>query len=289
MPSVLFFASFEADTNDNHTRIPREFARRAWSVTSANPESISWFENEIQCIDTTGGTHLVKDHDLIWILGFDKRETFLDRMQLLRLIDQSRFINSIDAFTYLHSKAALLTTSLKRFHPSSYASNDPGSLVKIVEQGGQWIVKPTAGSFGRDVFSVSRDDPNSRSIIESLCNRGYALLQTRVDTTNEKRWLVAGGKAIEAYGKESIDHRGNRATGAKPKLVENSPEEFQFANEVAGVLSDVGIRFATCDIAQQCLLDVNFVNPGWLLTYEHLCGRDLTRDVIDLVLEISGS
>ena len=284
MPSILFFASFDVESNDNHVRIPNEFNRRGWSITRAKPESITLSLATVFCTDASGDIRPVEDHDLIWLFGFDRRETFLDRMQLLRSIDQSRFVNSIDAYTYFHGKTSFLTTELARYHPVSFASNKPDFLLSIVLEGGDWIVKPTAGSFGRDVFKVSSNDYNCRSILESVCSRGYVLLQEYVDTSHEKRWLIAGGNAIEAYGKELVDYRGNRAVGAKSGLTDYSQEECEVMGEVASVLKNFGIRFATCDIADNKILDVNFVNPGWLETYAKLSTHDFTRDSVDAIL-----
>lgn len=281
MPRILFIASFETDSNDNHVRLPWEFALRGWSVTSAKPESIALMGHEILCTDLCGDDRRIEDYDLVWLLGFDRRETFLDRMQLLRSIDQSRFVNSIDAFVYFHGKTGFLTTDLKKYHPVSYASNDVDFLLSKLADGGDWIIKPTAGSFGRSVFKVASSNANCRAILEAVCYGGYGILQQQIDTTNEKRWLLVNGKAIGAYGKEPIDHRGNRTAGAQTKLAKYSKQECQLATTISKALKKHGIRFATCDLADGRILDINFVNPGWLKTFEDLSGSDLSGRVFD--------
>jgi len=44
------------------------------------------------------------EYRLVWVLGFGTRNNFLDKLQLLKLAaEQVRFVNSPDAFAYLHA------------------------------------------------------------------------------------------------------------------------------------------------------------------------------------------
>ncbi len=228
----------------------------------------------------------LKDAELIWVLGLGMRSSFLDRMQLLRSLDQCNFVNRIDAFMYLHAKHALLQTSLKRYHPYSVASDDPDLLNKHLAKGGEWILKPAAGSFGRSVFLLDgKEQSYRRALLDLGTSKGFFLLQKRVDTSQEKRWLVVNNQVIGAYGKKLKSHRGNLHSGSTPFATEPSGEEFSHVEEIAIHLSAMGIRYAAIDVAHPYLLDVNIANPGWLSTYRKLTGRDMSPKVLDALLD----
>ena len=98
-------------------------------------------------------------------------------------------------------------------NPKSIVSDSADVLYSHVKQGGEWIVKPTAGSFGVGVCLVSQRDANVKPILELATQNGFALLQKRVDTSTEKRWLTANGQVIGVYQKNLADHRGNLGSG----------------------------------------------------------------------------
>ena len=228
----------------------------------------------------------LKEAELLWVLGLGIRNSFLDRMQLLRSLDQSNFVNGVDAFVYLHAKHALLQTSLTRYHPYSIASDDPNLLSEHLAKGGDWILKPAAGSFGRSVFLLAgKEQSYRRALLDLGTSKGFFLLQKKVDTTHEKRWLVVNNRVIGAYGKKLTSHRGNLHSGSTPFVTEPSREEHSHVEEIATHLSDMGIRYAAIDVAHPYLLDVNLANPGWLSTYRELTGRDMSPQVLSALLD----
>lgn len=279
MPSVAFLVALGREaTNDNHERLPRAFAQRGWDVARIEHASLVIESLTLTGTDENGVTHDLAQFDRIWLIGFGDQPTFLDRMQFLRALDQSRFVNTIDAMTYVHGKPHLLMTELGRVHPETVVGGTD-ALLAALRSGGEWIGKPTAGSFGRDVFELSLEDPNHRVIVEHLTFSGYAMLQRRVDISDEKRVLVAGTQVIGTYGKAHADHRGNVAAGSTATLAKPTPDEVNLVATCIEQLGPMGVTFATLDIAFPYLLDVNVANPGWLETYERLSGVDLGPEV----------
>ena len=200
-------------------------------------------------------------------------------MQLLRWCEQGKFVNSISSFVYLHNKAAVNMTPLGKHAPYSISTDNVNTLLDRIKQGGSWIVKPTAGSFGRDVFALTNNDPNLCQIIEHVTRQGYVLLQEKVSTSNEKRWMLIQGEILGVYEKVKVGLRGNVAANAKAKLCEPKVEEQVLVQHIAADLLELGIRACAIDVAYPYLLDVNFVNPGWFQTMEALTGEDLSRHV----------
>ncbi len=223
---------------------------------------------------------------LIWVLGLGIRSSFLDRMQMLRSLEQSSFVNTVDSFIFLHGKHAMAQTSLSHFHPYTVASDDPDLLYEHVAKGGDWILKPAAGSYGRSVFLLGgEEEANRRALLELGTSKGFFLLQRKVDTSREKRWLIVNNRVIGVYGKRLNDHRGNLHTGSTPFVCNPSKEEYTHVEEIASHLFSLGIRYAAIDVAHPYLLDVNLANPGWLSTYKQLTGEDLSSTVVAALMD----
>ena len=287
MPRVAFLAAADplagSGRNDNELRLPRAFAEAGWTVRRFARETIRAANRQLFATTLAGDEADLADHDLYFPLGFGTQATFLDRMQLLRALDQRRFVNTVDAFVYQHGKISLLLCCPEVPQPESYLDNDPEALAGIVRRGGDWVAKPAAGSFGRDVFRVHRGDVNMRTILEHLTRDGrYALLQEYLPAVQhgEKRILVAAGTIIGAYRKRPVDHRGNLAAAASAEPTTLVEAERVTLRKLSDALDGLGARFAAVDLAGDRVLEINVANPGWLGTYESVTGKDLAPMVV---------
>ena len=288
MPRIAFFvAAPDAGrlpaANDNHERLPRAFEAAGWEVARLDRESLAVRANRISASNLAGGPEELRDFDLYFALGFGAAATFLDRMQLLRSLDQRRFVNTVDALVYQHGKASLLLACPDVPQPLSHMGTDAGELAAIVQRGGEWIAKPPASSFGRDVFRLRQGDSNVGAILAHLTRDGrYALLQERIALAEreEKRVLIAAGELIGAYSKRPADHRGNLNAGASAFESGLTSAEHAVATRLAAHLDTLGVRFATADLAGPRVLEINVANPGWLQTFKAVAGVDKSRDVV---------
>lgn len=240
-------------------------------------ESLGLTADGVAAHDAGGHAVPLAPFDLVWILGFGPRAGFLDRMQILNTLDRARFVNAVDALMYLHGKFDLADLG-----PETHASADVDTLMAVVEQGGRWVAKPTAGSFGRDVFLLETGNVHCRAVFEHLTGRGagrYCLLQRYVEEAerNEKRVMVAGGEIIGAYAKKG----GNLATGAVVRRAELDAGETTLVRKVIARLEVRGARFAGIDLAAPYVLEANVANPGGLGTLEQLTGVDPAPAVVD--------
>ena len=277
MRRIAFLASLGDSANDNRERLPAAFEAAGWLPALLSHETLALTADGPAARDAGGRLVPLAQFDLVWSLGLGARETFLDRMQLLKTLDQSRFINTVDAFVYLHGKF-----DLAGFAPETHASADVDALMDIVARGGRWVAKPTAGSFGRDVFVLGADDMHRRAVFEHLTGRGagrYCLLQRYVEEAerNEKRVIVAGGEIIGAYAKTG----GNLATGAVARHTELDGDETALVGKVIAHLHARGARFAGIDLAVPYVLEANVANPGGLGTLEQLTGVDPAPAVVE--------
>ncbi len=285
MKRIAFLAAPGDSANDNRERLPAAFEAAGWGVAVLYHETLALTADGVAACDARGGLVPLAPFDLVWIVGLGARETFLDRMQMLNTLDQARFVNTAGALVYLHGKF-----DLAEFGPETHASADVDALMEIVSHGGRWVVKPTAGSFGRDVFLLSADDFHCRAVFEHLTGRGagrYCLLQRYVEQAerNEKRVIVAGGGIIGAYAKTG----GNLATGAVARSTELDAAETALVRKVVAHLHSRGARFAGIDLAAPYVLEANVANPGGLGTLERLTGVDPAPAVVEVLDRDSSS
>ena len=276
MKRIAFLAAPGDSANDNRERLPAAFEAAGWRAALLFHETLGLTADGVAARDAAGRVVPLAAFDLVWILGFGGREGFLDRMQMLKTLDQARFVNAVDALVYLHGKF-----DLAEFGPETHASADVDALMAIVAEGGRWVAKPTAGSFGRDVFLLAAADIHCRAVFEHLTGRGagrYCLLQRHVEEAegNEKRVVVAGGHIIGAYAKTG----GNLAAGAVARRTELDAEETALVRKVVARLHARGARFAGIDLAAPYVLEANVANPGGLSTLEQLTGVDPAPAVV---------
>jgi glutathione synthase len=279
MPDIIFLLGDIAEAhNDNHTRLPNGFRANGWRVT----------ELPHDCLRLDAGRLRFGDHDpagfnLVWALGFGRQASFFDRMQLLRQVDQRQLVTSVDALMYLHGKYHWLDLM-----PETHAGNDIQALAAIIKGGGDWVAKPPAGSYGRDVILI-RDGDDPIPVLETLTdaqNARYALVQRFIPEIvhGETRTLVAGGKIIGSYLRlPQADLRANLSAQGIPLSTELDQAEVTLVQRLADELLDLGVGFAAVDTAHGYLMEVNIANPGGLATLESLYGEDPTPAVVNAI------
>ena len=282
-PKVLFLIGAGPHRNDNHRRLPSAFADEGWRVQVADHASLHLDQGVVKAAETNLGSC-----DLIWPLGFGERRSFLDRAQLLRRIDQERFVNAIDAYTYLHGKLAFL-----EHLPETHAGSHAARLIEQLDDRSDWIVKPSGASFGQGVARIRNDADGHAAVRRTIREQGFAILQRFVESAaeGETRCLVAGGKVIGCYRRQpgSTDHRANLAAGATASPHVLSAGERGLAQTVATQLRNAGVGFAAVDIAQPHLIEVNVANPGGLGTIEALSGEDLAPSAVRAIIGRRGT
>ena len=287
MPSVAFLVAGPAPSsgqarNDNETRLPRAFEAAGWRVRRFDRESLAVQDGRLFA-ESEDATLPLDGFDLYFPLGFGTQASFLDRMQMLRGLDQRRFVNTTDALIYQHGKISLLLACPDVPQPLSHLGNNPSTLTEIVRSGGDWVAKPAASSFGRDVFRLHRGDTNTRAVLEHLTRDGrYALLQEFLPRVKrgEKRVLIAAGTIIGAYRKKLVDHRGNLDAGATAHRTTLTEPERETLGRLCAHLDPLGVRFAAVDLVGDRVLEINVANPGWLGTFEAVTGQDLAPMVV---------
>ena len=191
----------------------------------------------------------LSDFETIWVLSLGHRSTFLDKIQLLHLLPQSKLINNCDALLHLNSKYALALLPESINQPSRIASSDPSQHQVRPRSFEHLGIQTPAESHGRSVYKIQPDDPNANAIIEhEMPSAGdtFRLLESWLPDIEhgEKRVLMADGSIIGCYERQgNLDHRTNLAAGATPSLARLSTDEQTLCRAVAKYSLNGGARF----------------------------------------------
>jgi hypothetical protein len=276
MPRILFLASTNALAhNDNHDRLPAAFRAAGWDVTVRDHDQVYLRAGAL----FAGAGTPVNDVDLLWVLGLGRAATFLDRMQLLERLPPSKLVTPIHALVYQHAKYAW-----SHYMPETHGGLDAEVLAACADDG-DWVVKPTAGSFGRGVVRV-RGREAVRVALQTATENGtrYALLQRYVPAieTGETRSLIAGARVIGSYLRlPGRDFRTNLSQEGRPEPVILDPTQRALLARVHAELEAAGIGFAAIDLAGDRLMEVNLANPGGLGTLQQVYGRSFDGAVVE--------
>lgn len=289
MPDIAFLLSDASlARHDNHLRLPRAFRNAGWSVTELSQDAVGLTPAGVMLGDAAA-----EGFDLIWLLGMGRADTFFDRMQLLHMVSPRRFVVCVDALMYWHAKYAWW-----RHMPETYASCDAGYLKGLLAQGGDWVLKPAAGSFGRDVARITADDAGYAAIDRLTGEESprYCLLQRYLPEIEqgEKRTLVAGGRIIGSYLRQPAagatgEFRSNLSLGATATATELNAAEHALVLTLANDLAARGVGFAAVDTAYPYLMEVNLANPGGLATLHQLSGTDPAPAAVSAIAQWRGA
>lgn len=284
MKQILFLHGDPAKArNDNHLRLPAAFEDAGWAVFCRDHESLAIENNELRLAGFDPG-----EFQLLWPLGFGRQISFFDRMQMLATLPTAGFVVSADALVYLHGKHRW-----QQHMPETHTSSSPEYLAQQLKRGGQWVLKPTAGSYGRDVVKIDSVSQGLQ-MLDTLTSRypeRYLMLQRYIDGIEhgEKRSLVAGGAIIGSYLRiPNQDFRANVVLEAQVATTSLTDAEHQLVSGIATELAELGAGFAAIDTVYPYLIEVNVANPGGLETLASLGAEAAARDTVAAVCRWKG-
>lgn len=267
----------EESVEENHTLLPKAFAQCGWIVTCATHSELSLRLGDIEIAGNPAS-----DYDLIWPVGFGPKSGFLDRSALLASIKCGQLITPTAKQILHHGKNAWIEHC-----PETHISNNPNTLLKVLSAGqGSWVLKPMAGSFGRDVQFIN---PEQGPLLKKIFARApgmYFCLQRFLPeiTSGETRTLIVGGEIIGSYLRKPSD--GLHANLTQMGNAEKTTLEGPAAKLVATIqqdLIDSRVGFAAIDTVGQWLMEVNIANPGGLGTLSLLYDEDVGPKVVQAV------
>ena len=177
--------------------------------------------------------------------------------------------------------------------PRSLVSRDVDEIRAFAEeQDGDVIIKPLAGSGGRNVFIVREEDrPNLKQMLLAILTEGYVLAQEALPEAAEGdvRLFMMNGQILERDGKPALmrrrpasgEIRSNIRQGAVPEALDLDDEMRRIAQEIRPRIVSDGLFLVGVDLAGTKLLEINVFSPGGLGRMSQVHGVDFVGAVID--------
>jgi glutathione synthase len=275
-PTAAFLISPQTNHNDNPARLPEILDAAGWQVSVFDHEQISMVNTDVYL-----DAQQADQFDLIWPLGFGPRPSFADRLQMWHLIDATRLMNRPDAYSWAHGKAAWLS-----FAPPSRVSSQHSQLVEfMLAHGGEWVLKPAAGSFGAKVQRIS-SAAELRATLRH--DPGYWVLQRFIPEIRqgEVRTLICHDEILGSYLRVPTDqfHANLALQGQARAAVINQPTQ-TLIESVHQQLIEAGVGYAAIDTVGGYLMEVNIANPGGLATLAQVYEQPFSTDMHERLIQ----
>jgi glutathione synthase len=162
----------------------------------------------------------------------------------------------------------------------------------LQDEGGSIIIKPLAGSGGRNVFLVRQEDAaNLNQMIDAVETEGYVIAQEFLPAVAEGdiRLFLVNGKVLQHQGKFAAIHRVRAGEDIRSNMTAGATAEPAIVTEVALELAEMvrpklvqdGMFFVGLDIVGSKMVEVNVFSPGGLESAEAFEQVNFSRLIIE--------
>ncbi len=284
-----------------------EAQRRNWELHYLEIGDLLWHHN--QSYGHARGLH-VKDDTQDWfsldadavltpLADFDVILMRLDppfNMQYLyatHLLEQAHNAGAL----VVNNPAALRDANEKLFTlwfpqciPDTLVTSSAQQIKHFIQEHQDIIIKPLDGMGGASIFRISKDDPNTNVIIETITNyqTRHVMLQKFIPEVSQgdKRILLVDGEPVK-YGLARIpakgETRGNLAVGGTGKGVELTKRDFWICEQVSPVLRKKGLMFVGLDVIGDYLTEINVTSPTCIREIDSIYSLNIAEQLLDSV------
>ena len=185
----------------------------------------------------------------------------------------------------------------ERIRPRTLVTRDKREAKDfIAAEGGYAILKPLAGSGGRNVFLVQPyDTPNVNQMLEAVARDNYFIVQEylREAIHGDTRLFMLNGRPFRLKGRYAALHRrrptgdadirSNLTAGAEAVRAEVTEDMLALAEQVGPRLHQDGIFLAGLDIVGDKIMEINVQSPGGLVSAEAFEGVPFAQEIIHAI------
>ena len=217
---------------------------------------------------------------------FDAQYLYLTLM-LERLRGRSLVINDPRGLRDANEK--LYALHFAQHMPRTLVTSDRDRVHRFVAALGAGVVKPLDGAGGSGVMVVSKEDRNSRSIVDYITHEGTTLAMVQeylpAVRAGDKRVLLLDGEILGGINRvaREDDIRSNIHVGGRVERCEVTTEERAVIADMAPRLAADGLVFVGLDFIGGKLTEVNVTSPTGIQELSRHLGRDVAERVIGWV------
>lgn len=152
------------------------------------------------------------------------------------------------------------------------------------------IAKPLDGMGGSSIFRMTKGDPNTGVILETLTQHGQktAMIQRYIPeiVDGDKRVLLINGEPVPyclARLPKAGEHRGNLAAGGTGRAQPLSETELAIARTLGPVLKARGLMLVGLDVIGSNLTEVNVTSPTCFREIMDQTGYDVAGQFVSAI------
>jgi len=184
----------------------------------------------------------------------------------------------------------VFTSRFPQCTPPTIITRQAKQLRTFIDEHDEVILKPLEGMGGASIFKVSRNDPNTSVIIETLTEHGsrYAMAQRFIPeiSAGDKRILLIDGEPVP-YALARIpakgELRGNLAAGGRGEGIELTERDHWICQQVAPILREMGLIFVGLDVIGEYLTEINVTSPTCIRELDTQYNLDIGGQLMDAV------
>ena len=205
-------------------------------------------------------------------------------------------LNDPDGLTHAINKMYLQTFP-REIRPRTLITRNPEEIKQfIAEQNGWGVLKPLAGSGGRNVFLINPESgANLNQMIEAVATEDYIIAQEYLPEAvkGDTRLFLMNGIPLQCKGHYAAFHRvrhtgdrdfrSNITAGAKAEKAIVSNEMLQLAELLRPKLIQDGMFLVGLDIIGNKLMEINVFSAGGMDSLEKLEGVSFSHEVIHAI------
>jgi len=202
-------------------------------------------------------------------------------------------LNSPTGLSYARDKMYLQNFP-EKIRPKTVITKDKDEIKEFFKNSNKMILKPLAGSKGKNVFLINKNEAqNINQIIDAVGSEGYIIAQEYISEAEDGdiRLLMMNGEPLQKDGKYAAfkrvrsedDIRNNVSVGAKVKKAVITKEILEIAEIVRPRLAQDGMFLVGLDVVGNKVLEVNVFSPGGLGNAEKMEGVDFSIPIVDAI------
>jgi glutathione synthase len=205
-------------------------------------------------------------------------------------------LNDPDGLTHAINKMYLQTFP-REVRPRTLITRNRAEMKHFIAEHNGWgVLKPLAGSGGRNVFLVNpQSGANLNQMIDAVATEGYVIVQEYIAEAEigDTRMFLMNASPLKCKGHYAAFHRirhtgdsdfrSNMSAGASAARAIVSDEMLGLAELVRPKLIEDGMFLVGLDIIGNKLMEINVFSPGGLDSLVTLEGVPFMHEVIHAI------